>query len=75
MQNLKTTSKAATILLRQYLGKGYCAGAEFPGATIRQGIDKLYKVGFLKTDATTKKMMITDDGQAYLNANHLRIPS
>jgi hypothetical protein len=72
-KQLDPKSKAATILLRNHTRTGYCAGPEFPGATIRQAIDKLYSLGYLADEG--EKMVVTSTGRDYLNANHLLIPS
>lgn len=69
---LDPKSKAATILLRNHLGKGYSAGPEFPGDTIRKAIDKLYNLEYLET-TPSGKMQITKEGRQYLNSNHLAI--
>lgn len=69
---LDVKSSAATILLRCHLGQGYSAGPEFPGATIRKAIDKLFSFGYLGED-THGRMFITNEGRDYLNKNHLLI--
>lgn len=69
---LDPKSKAATILLRNHTRTGYCAGPEFPGATIRRAIDKLYSLGYLADKE--ERMVVTPAGRNYLNANHLLIP-
>lgn len=72
MKTLDPKSKAATLLLRMHLNIGYSAGPEFPGATIRKGIDKLFALGHLENDANDR-MAITKSGHQYLKENHLQI--
>lgn len=72
MKLLDVKSKAATLLLRNYIGMGYCAGKEFPGQTIRLGLEKLYKIGYLADDLNGR-MIITDSGKAYIKENHIKI--
>ena len=71
MKTLDPKSSAATLLLRNHTGDGYCAGPEFPGATIRHGIDKLFALGYLAGGGMT----ITAAGHEYLGRNHLSIKS
>lgn len=72
MSTLRTNTTAATLLLRNSIGKGYMSGPEFPGDTIRKGINKLYKIGFL-ADSEDGRMVITRAGKDYLLSNHLQI--
>jgi hypothetical protein len=72
MKTLDPKSKAATMLLRISINMGYSAGPEFPGATIRNGINKLYSLCYLEDDENNR-MVITKNGQQYLNENHLQI--
>lgn len=71
-EKLDPKSKAASILLRQSLNMGYAAGPDFPGDTIRRGIDRLYKLGMLADDAGGR-IVITAAGLNYLQTNHLTI--
>lgn len=71
MSVLHPQSSAACILLRNHTGKGYVAGVEFPGDTIRKAIDKLFALGFLAD--INNRMIVTRAGQAYLSAHHLDI--
>lgn len=72
-KTLNPQSKAATILMRNHIGTGYCAGPEFPGATIRMSIDKLYSLGFMAD--VNDRMIVTQQGKEYLQVNHLSIKS
>lgn len=68
---LNATDSAARILHRLYIGKGFCAGPDFPGNTIRKAFAKLEKVGALAV--INQRFAITSAGRDWLHANHLNI--
>ena len=67
---LAPTSSAARLLHYQHIGRGWCAGPEFPGATVRHAIDKLIRLGYWDY---TLENRVTPSGRAYLDAHHLSI--
>ena len=69
---LNPNESAATILQRVFIGKGYCAGPQFPGDTIRKAFAKLEKIGALSV-SERGNFVVTPEGKDWLFTNHLNI--
>lgn len=66
---LLPTDRAASLLLAIHLDIGFYPCAFYPAATIRNGLAKLVKIGYI--DDNTNK--VTKIGKEWLSLNHIAI--
>lgn len=66
---LLTSERAASLLLAKHLGEGFYPCDFYPGATIKNGLNKLEKLGYI--DSVSAE--ITKAGREWLSGKHLAI--